>query len=305
MDKQKERPPLFDIGDTTLLSRPVNVASVRQLSPFRYPGGKTWFVPFFRRWMASLKKKPEVLIEPFAGGGIISLTALFENLVQRVVMVELDDEVAAVWETIVEGGSEWLAYRITTFTMTRETLEEELRKVPVGKREKAFQTILKNRTLYGGILAPGSRFIRKGEGGRGIASRWYPKTIAKRLIDLDRIADRIDFRHDDGLRVIQEFADREDVVFFIDPPYTAGKRGAGRRLYKYHQVDHEYLFKLCQSLKGDFLMTYNETREVEEMAHRYGFQVRAVPMKNTHHAIKRELIIGKNLDWIEGLAKLS
>jgi DNA adenine methylase len=38
-----------------------------------------------------MKTKPLVLVEPFAGGGIISLTALFENLVERVVMVELDD----------------------------------------------------------------------------------------------------------------------------------------------------------------------------------------------------------------------
>jgi DNA adenine methylase len=62
--------------------RPVNVASVAQRSSFRYPGGKTWFVPTFRRWMASLRTKPRILVEPFAGGGIISLTALFEHWVE-------------------------------------------------------------------------------------------------------------------------------------------------------------------------------------------------------------------------------
>ena len=78
------------------IPKPVNVASVPQRSPFRYPGGKTWFVPTFRRWMARMYPKSSILVEPFAGGGIISLTALFENLVQRVVMVELDDEIGAV-----------------------------------------------------------------------------------------------------------------------------------------------------------------------------------------------------------------
>jgi len=34
-------------------------------------------------------------VEPFAGGGIISLTALFERLVDRVVMVELDEDIAS------------------------------------------------------------------------------------------------------------------------------------------------------------------------------------------------------------------
>lgn len=283
------------------LPRPVNVASVPQRSPFRYPGGKTWFVPTFRRWVASLKGKPRILIEPFAGGGIISLTALFENLVEKAVMVELDDEVAAVWETIVNGDAEWLANRILTFTMTRETVEEELQKTPTSTREKAFQTILRNRTLHGGILAEGSRFIRYGENGKGIGSRWYPKTLAQRLINLNHIVHRIDFRCDDGLKVMMEFARREDVIYFIDPPYTAGGKKAGKRLYKHHQIDHEYLFTICESLMGDFLMTYDEAEEVKEMARRHGFQMRLIPMKNTHHATMRELVIGRDLSRLDEL----
>jgi DNA adenine methylase len=29
----------------------VNVASVAQRSPFRYPGGKTWLIPTVRKWL--------------------------------------------------------------------------------------------------------------------------------------------------------------------------------------------------------------------------------------------------------------
>jgi len=57
----------------------VNVASVPQRSPFRYPGGKTWLIPTVRKWLrydASAKG----LIESFTGGGIVSLTAAFENM---------------------------------------------------------------------------------------------------------------------------------------------------------------------------------------------------------------------------------
>ena len=42
----------------TEIPRPVNVASVPQRSLFRYPGGKTWFVPTFREWMARMHPKP-------------------------------------------------------------------------------------------------------------------------------------------------------------------------------------------------------------------------------------------------------
>ena len=290
-----------EFSEEIVLPRPVNVASVPQRSPFRYPGGKTWFVPTFRGWIASLKVKPRILVEPFAGGGIISLTALFENLVEKAVMVELDDEVAAVRETIVNGDAEWLAHRILTFPMTREAVEEELERTPATKREKAFQTILKNRTLHGGILAEGSRFIRNGENRKGIGSRWYPKTLAQRLTSLNHIVERIYFRCDDGLKVMMEFASREDAIYFIDPPYTAGGKKAGKRLYKHHQIDHEHLFTICESLVGDFLMTYDDAEEVKEIARRHRFQMRLIPMKNTHHATMRELVIGRDLSWLDEL----
>lgn len=283
------------------ISKPVNVASVPQRSPFRYPGGKTWFVPTFRHWLSTLYPRPSLLVEPFAGGGIISLTALFENLVQNAVMVELDEEIAAVWKSIMNGDAEWLANRILSFQLSRETVINELKKIPRTSREKAFQTILKNRTFHGGILAEGSGLLKYGENGKGIHSRWYPATIAKRILSLNHIAMRIDFRCDDGLKVMSEFSNRRDVVYFVDPPYTAGGKKAGKRLYKHYNLEHEHLFRVCNTLKGDFLMTYDNAEEVRKMTRRHGFQMRLIPMTNTHHATMEELVIGRDLSWMDPL----
>ncbi|MBI5235726.1 MAG: DNA adenine methylase [Deltaproteobacteria bacterium] len=288
-----------ELDEAREIHRPVNVASVPQRSIFRYPGGKTWFVPTFRRWINLMNPKPRILIEPFAGGGIISLTALFENLVENAVMLELDEEIAVVWESIVNGEAEWLANRILTFDLTRETVIAELNKTSAAQREKAFKTILKNRTLHGGILAEGSGFIKHGENGKGIRSRWYPETLAKRLLNLNNISDRIDFRCADGLEVMKEFSAIKDAIFFIDPPYTAGGKKAGKRLYKHSLIDHERLFRTCESLKGDFLMTYDNADEVKELAQAHGFEMRLIPMTNTHHAAMEELVIGKNLSWMD------
>lgn len=291
--------PEFD-EEITIYRRPVNVASIPQRSPFRYPGGKTWFVPVFRNWLTNHYPRPELLIEPFAGGGIISLTALFENLVSQVVMVELDEDIAAVWKTIVDGNADWLAKRILEFNLSREAVIQEISKTGVSLREKAFQTILKNRTFHGGILAEGSGFSKHGENGKGISSRWYPVTLAKRLNNLKLVADRITFLQKDGMDVIQEYSHRSDVVFFIDPPYTAGGKKAGKRLYRHFNLDHERLFTYCDSIKGDFLMTYDNADEVKKMASRHGFQMRLIPMTNTHHAQMEELVIGNNLIWMDG-----
>lgn len=279
--------------------KPVNVASIPQRSPFQYPGGKTWFVPTFRAWIGSQYPKPKVLVEPFAGGGIISLTALFEALVDRAVMVELDADVAAVWKTVVGGNAEWLARRIIEFDLTKESVIREISKTDVDVKERAFQTILKNRTFHGGILADGSGFLKYGENGKGITSRWYPATLARRFTDLKLIADRIEFRQEDGIEVIRRYSNQKDAVFFIDPPYTAGGKRAGRRLYRHCELDHERLFAVCEFIKGDFLMTYDNAEEVKAMAHSHGFQMRLIPMNNTHHATMEELVIGKDLSWMD------
>jgi DNA adenine methylase len=101
------------------------------------------------------------------------------------------------------------------------------------------------------------------------------------------------------LKVIKEFASRPDVVYFIDPPYTAGGKKAGKRLYKHFDIDHERLFTICESVRGDFLITYDNADEVKLMARKHGFQMRLIPMTNTHHATMEELVIGKNLSWMD------
>jgi DNA adenine methylase len=282
------------------IAKSVNVSSVPQRSLFRYPGGKTWFVPTFRKWIANFEEKPKLLVEPFAGGGIISLTALFEDLVNRVLMVELDDEIAAVWQVIVNGDYQWLADEIVNFKLSKETAIERLKLTPADYKEKAFQTILKNRIYHGGILANGSGFLKYGENGKGILSRWYPETLAKRLKNISKIYKRIKFKQDDGLKVLEALTNKKDTIFFIDPPYTAGGKKAGRRLYNHFELDHEKLFSICKNLKGDFLITYDNSDEVKLLAKTHNFDFRLIPMKNTHHAEMKELVIGKNLFWLNG-----
>lgn len=289
----------FLLPDIVERDRPVNVASVPQRSPFRYPGGKTWLVPLFRRWMFSLPREPKVLVEPFAGGGIISLTAAFEHLADFTVMIELDEKIAAVWKTILSGDAEWLAKKIIAFDLTPESAKKELAKKPKFGRELAFQTIIKNRIAHGGILADGAGILKNGENGKGILSRWYPQTIAKRITEIDLIKNRLGFVFGDAFEILLDHYNDPNTVYFIDPPYTASGKSAGSRLYEHSEIDHERLFSFCEKLRGDFLMTYDNAEEVRALAERHGFETKPVAMKNTHHAEMNELLIGRNLDWVE------
>ncbi|MEW6050214.1 MAG: DNA adenine methylase [Candidatus Zixiibacteriota bacterium] len=273
----------------------INVASVPQRSPFRYPGGKTWLIPAIRQWLTSLTITPTCLVEPFAGGGIVGLTAAFEGHVDRVLFAEIDPDVAAVWKTMLNGQAKWLADEIVSFQMTHDNLARRLAMGGNGSlRERAFVTILRNRVSRGGILAPGAGVVKKGENGKGLLSRWYPATLKARIEAIARMRYKLEFIEGDGLALLESTRFERGTVFFIDPPYTA----AGRRLYTYNEIDHEALFDIARRLTGDFLMTYDNSLEVRKLAERYRFALREVPMKSTHHEQKTELLIGRDLNWL-------
>lgn len=272
----------------------VNIASVPHRSPFRYPGGKTWLVPYIRRWLKNRSSKPTNFIEPFAGGGIVSLSVAFEGLAQNVTLIELDEDVAAVWRTILNGRGEWLAREIVNFELNDESVRDVLARVPRSVSERAFTTIVRNRVQRGGILAPGASLMKNGENGRGVASRWYPETLEKRILAIASQRKRIRFVPGDGLEFLRRGSDSTENCYFIDPPYTV----AGRRLYRHSLIDHEALFATASRLRGDFLMSYDNAPEIRELADQHNLGTATVAMKNTHHAVMKELLVGRDLSWL-------
>ena len=140
-------------------------------------------------------------------------------------------------------------------------------------------------------MAPGASLVKNGEKGRGVASRWYPQTLAQRIREIGRFRNRIEFLAADAFGVIPDYLNFADAAFFIDPPYTAGGKRAGKRLYLHNEVDHARLFDLMAQAKGFVMMTYDDVPEPRAWAEQQGFIVQTVPMLNTHHAPMFELVI--------------
>ncbi len=285
--------PNDEIEANVVSQRVINVASVPQRSPFRYPGGKTWLVPTARKWFVQADNDSE-LIEPFAGGGIIALTAAAEHYFGHVTMIELDDDMAAAWQTILSDDCQWLIKQISSFIVTPDNINKVIEQAEEGLKERGFSTIVRNRTNHGGILARGSGLIKTGENGRGLSSRWYPGTLVKRIADVNRIRNKITFIHGNAFEVMEQKLDDKNVFFFIDPPYTI----AGRRLYNHHEVDHRRIFELASQMRGHFLLTYDDTAEVRGWAEDYGLPYMTIPMQTTHLVTKEELLISDNFKWL-------
>lgn len=289
-----EQLTIFEKKRNIATPKVVNVASVPQRSPFRYPGGKTWLIPVVRKWLKQ-SNDTKTLIEPFAGGGIVSLTTAFENLADNIIMVELDNEVAAVWELVINGDHKWLADKIFNFELTPENANAVIFKEDKTLREQAFSTILKNRIFHGGIITKGAGLIKNGENGKGIKSRWYPKTLRDRILAIGHIKSKMRFIKGDAFSELKKTTHDNNSYYFIDPPYTV----AGKRLYTHSEIDHDELFSLTSELKGKFMLTYDDTIEIREFISKYGLDFRTIPMKTTHHIKKNEIIISDNFEWWE------
>ena len=271
----------------------VNVSQVQLYSPLRYPGGKTWLVPHIQKWLA--ESEPGTLVEPFAGGGIVTLTAIKNKWAKRAILVELDPEVASFWCAALHHGAD-LAARVREFSPTVERIRDLERDNSDDIVDRGFRTLVLNRTRRAGILAPGASLIRKGEAGKGLASRWYPETLVARLATIGECADRIEFHEGDGIEIMEGLLDdgAPDARVFVDPPYTAGGKYAGARLYTHSELDHERLFRILASYRPDMLMTYDSSEEIVKLIIHHGFHAVRVKMMSAHHKQRVELVITRD-----------
>lgn len=273
-----------------------NVAAVPQYSPFRYPGGKSRWYELIKAWVEHVS--PSRFVEPFAGGAHAGLAVTYEKwgrkIVDEVVLIERDENVAAVWETIFNGEVDWLVQRIGEFEMSREAAENVIEGENGSIKEQAFAMIVHNRVSRGGVTAPGAGWLNNGENGQGLSSRWYPDTLIDRIEKIAKVRDRVTFTKGDALELMCQYQDSSDALF-IDPPYPE----AGGRLYEHSEVDHDQIFSLACQAEGSVLLTYGDADEVKDLVEGYNLESEKVVVPTTHHQEKEELLISDDFQWLK------
>lgn len=266
------------------------------LSPLRYPGGKSWLTPTVQTWLTSLPRI-STFVEPFAGGANVGLFVLAQGYAERLVLVEKDRSLLDIWDTILREPDA-LSDRITSFRPTKTNLARALASNPTDTVGRAFKTLLRNRVARGGILSETGGLLKRGENDAGIFSRWYPATLVHRIQCIAALSSQIELYAGDGIETLMELAGYSDAAFLVDPPYSGVGKAAGNRLYSCWEIDHWKLFDVCNTLAGPFLLTYEDTIEVELLALSHDFSAKRIPMRNSHNNELFELLISRDLDWI-------
>lgn len=113
----------------------------------------------------------------------------------------------------------------------------------------------------------------------------------KYILEASERLNTVVVENQDFERIIKTY-DREDALFYLDPPYYETERYYPDR---FMPEDHTRLCKALRKIKGRFLLSYNESEYIRELYK--GYDIRAVDRANSLYSkgkekpLYRELVI--------------
>lgn len=261
-------------------------------SPLRYPGGKRQLLTQTRAWLSSRPRTPH-LIEGFAGGAGVGLTALCTGLISGLTLVELDADVAHFWATVFSPAGYELAQAVRGVAQqfAHAFIASGPPPDPIGR---ALHLLVLNRLRHNGILTPGAGLISTTRPPNDF--RYNPENLAKRIVLLADLADCVEVIHGSALDVLAAHRCNRDTVFYLDPPYSLAG-GPGKRLYRHWQLDHDRLFALAGSVEGDVLISHHDHPRTRALARANGFRAAVVEV-NTKRGRAPELLAARTFGWL-------
>lgn len=227
----------------------------KQVSPLRYPGGKSKVLDLLASYLSEEKK---TFVDVYCGGGSVGLSLLLSGVVEHLVMNDLDKGVYAFFHTVLTAP-EALIQKIRTvvpdrelFFYYQEMVKKDYEEFP--ELERAFGFLVVNRLAFSGIwnANPTSNLLQ----------RWNPKVLEKRIWNIWEKREQITLLNEDALKVIEEYYWDETCTLFIDPPYYVAW---DKKLYHhcYQEEEHQKLADLLNTLvcgmpaHADILVTYD------------------------------------------------
>jgi DNA adenine methylase len=223
-----------------------------------YHGGKWVLAPK----IVSLFPEHSSYVEPFGGGGAV---LLYKGRSHTEVYNDLDDDIVNLFYVVRERGSE-LSEKLKYTPYARKELEMAFCKTG-DPLEKARRLLIRSMFGRGGSVTNFEKnkltFCTKQPLVRKVRANVWADFPCRIKDICDRLQGVI-IENKDAFSLIKQF-DKEDTLFYIDPPYMFKTRDKGRDYrYEMADADHEKLAELLRSVKGKVVLSGYATKEYEE-----------------------------------------
>ncbi|WP_412679674.1 DNA adenine methylase [Brevibacillus choshinensis] len=241
----------------------------KQLSPLRYPGGKSKIASYLCQKLHTGNTKN--LVSPYAGGASVELALLHADLIQHLVINDYDFGVYALFDTI-KRNPEYLLRKIADHIPTHEDYFRAREKVVSGYKDcdildAAWSMLVNNRLAYSGIYRANPLGGRNGAKDQ-LLSRWKPAALMNRITTIHTMRDRFEVLNIDACELIEEAYWKPHTTLLIGPPYYK----QGKVLYRcfYEEREHINLNTLLESLYSgfpgaDILLCYDDEQFIENL----------------------------------------
>lgn len=263
-------------GERAKMTAPLP-ALKKQLSPLRYPGGKSKMIGDIYARLGT--EHISCFSEAFAGGASVGLSLLEAGVCDILRLNDADPGVYAFWHTVL-NKPEALLHRIIQEPLPSHlTLwhsKEVLRANTTDTADLAWAQLVVNRLSYSGIAIAGAMGGKNGSQA-SLLARWNPETLAGRIRRIYDMRGRIHLTCMDGCEFIEEYGYWEkDGVLFVDPPYYE----KGPQLYplSFSEDDHCRLAGLLNDLSMQFpgvrvIITYDDHPAIRGLYHTGNIEV--------------------------------
>lgn len=239
-------------------------------TPLRYPGGKTSLGKMVTQIIEDADLDPVHYIDPFAGGGGLSLSLLFNDCVQEIHLNDLDRSIFCFWWAILNDTEKFInKIEKTKITIVEWHLQRyiQINKKRICGFDLGFSTFFLNRTNRSGIVSKASVIGGHDQTGNyKLDCRFNKKALIEKIRRIAAYKDRIHLYNLDALDFIkncQTKIPKENSFYFIDPPYF--DKGSGLYAHHYDPNDHANLAQSLLNLRTSWILTYDNVPQIQNL----------------------------------------
>lgn len=196
----------------------------------------------------------QVYVEPFFGGGAVFFG---KTPSEKEIVNDLDSKLIQDYKRILQAPSSVESYKMPkTLTSQNRFLTETHTSIP----DKVIESLLRRCNGFGGRYLETSGVTEATDG--RIQKVTLHKSKLQRMEDYKKRLNDATILNQDYRKVIKKY-DSGKTFFFLDPPYEMSK---GINYAKGSETfDFEELAKTLRGIKGDFLMTINDSPRIREV----------------------------------------
>jgi DNA adenine methylase len=268
---------------------------INNYSPLRYPGGKAAIADFFASVLSVNNiGRNGVYCEPYAGGAGVALTLLLTGKVERIIINDYDECIAAFWRSILREPQRFVdAIRDCDVSVETWQKQRHIYDQRAGHDEftLGFATFFLNRCNRAGILPKAGPIGGRKQTGRDtIAARFKKEVLISRIEQIATVSERIEFENSDAisfLKRLQQLSASSNLFVYLDPPYYV----RGKELYYnfYQQKNH---LDLSNYMRGftthKWIMTYDNCQEIREMYDAQDFNIVELPIRYSMQTVRKD-----------------